>query len=167
MPKTSPSVYPKRSIQIKREYQSLPTLSKGWSRKTESISLSKLEQDLSQPSLIKPISIQVPKLLPQNKRSKQMQFSKSECHNSTKKSMKNKLTSSKKVPLLSPFCNQVKINKLSKKSNKEESPHSLWIKFQEPLELKPLTLYHQWPTLLDIKQSSLLHKISEDSLQDK
>jgi hypothetical protein len=145
-------VFQKKSIQIKKEYLLLQILFKEWSKKTESTSLSKAEQDSKLQLMIKHILIQAQKSLQQKKHFPQMLSSKSECPNSMKKSIKNKSTLSNKVQLSYHSCNQLKINKLSKKLSKEELLHLPWIKSQEQPELKLLMLYHQWPTLLDIKQ---------------
>jgi hypothetical protein len=153
MPKISPSVFPRKSIQTKKEYLLLQIPSREWLKKMESTSPSKVELDSKLQFLIKLTSIQEPKSFQQKKRSPQMLSSKSECHNSTKKSMKNRLTSSNKVQLSYRSFNQVKIKKSYKRSNKEELPHLPWIKFQELPEHKLLMLYPQWPTLLDIRQS--------------
>jgi hypothetical protein len=154
MPKILPLVFPRKSIPTKKEYLLPQIPSKEWLKKMESTSLSKVEQDSKLQSPIKPTSIQELKSFQQKKRSPQMLSSKSECLNSTKKSMKSRSTLSNKVQLLFRSFNQVKIKRLYKKLNKEESPHLPWIKSQEQPEHKLLMLYRQWPTSLDTKQSS-------------
>ena len=144
-------MFQKKSTQIKKEYLLLQILFKEWSKKTESTSLSKAEQDSRLQLMIKHTLIQAQKSLRQKKHFPQMLSSKSECPNSMKKSIKNKSTLSDKVQLSYHSCNQLKINKLSKKLSKEELLHLPWIKSQEQPELKLLMLYHQWQTLLDIK----------------